>query len=249
MLEIIIENVTENNLKNVSLRIPHYQLITVTGVSGSGKTSLLGKVIFESYLSRKPASCSTITGFENFSDLIYIEQPIQGVSHNTTIGSKLGISKIISRVFVESNESKERGFKTSHFIKGSHEGRCPACEGIGFSQESMDFLSDVISPCERCGGSGFRDEVLGILINGKMIYDVLQIPLNELSGFIDAHLDGKSGKQVISILDLMRKTGLGHLTSGRSMKTLSNGIKAFISPRILQAHLNQWQLSRLDISD
>jgi excinuclease ABC subunit A len=212
-----------NNLKNIDVEILSGIMTVITGVSGSGKTSLLDKVIFESYSSGKPAFCSTISGFENFENLIYIEQPVPGKGHNATIGGKLGISEIISKIFAESNESKKRGYKSPYFINGSRESRCTTCEGSGFSQVSMDFFSDVISPCERCGGSGFKDEVLEIIIDGKTIYDALQIPFDEISGFFDTFLQGKSKIPVKSILELIEKTGLGHLSSGRSLKTLSIG--------------------------
>ena len=87
----------------------------------------------------------------------------------------------------------------------------------------MDFFSDVITPCERCSGSGFSDEVLEIVIDDITIYYVLQITFSEIAGFLDTHLTAKAFAQARSILDLIDKTGLGHLTSGRSQKTLSTG--------------------------
>lgn len=212
-----------NNLRNIDVEIHSGVMTVITGVSGSGKTSLLDQVIFKSYSLKKPAFCKNISGFENFTNLIYIEQPLPGKGNTATVGSTLGISGIISGIFADSKESKAQGYKASHFNNGSRDGRCPACEGTGLNQVSMDFFNNVITPCERCGGSGFRDEVLAIAVDGKTIYDVLQIPFNEISGFLDTHLQVKSEKQVKSILELIEKTGLGHLTSGRSLKTLSTG--------------------------
>ncbi len=212
-----------NNLQNIDVEIPSGIMTAITGVSGSGKTSLLDKVIFESYCSKKPISCENIRGFENFSDLIYIEQPAPVTGHNATVGGKLGVSEIIAKIFAASDESKKRGYKASHFIKGSRDGRCTTCEGTGFNQVSMDFFNDVISPCERCGGKGFSDEVLEIMTDGKTIYDTLQITFDEITGFFDAHSPSKSKEQVMLILELIQKTGLGHLICGRSLKTLSTG--------------------------
>lgn len=212
-----------NNLQNISVEILSGIMTVIIGVSGSGKTSLLDKVIFDSYSSEKPVFCENISGFENFSSLVYIEQPTLGKGHHATVGGKLGISEIISKIFSESVESKKRGFKSSHFINGSRDGRCASCEGKGFIQVSMDFFSDASSPCERCGGSGFSDEVLEIMTDSKTIYDVQQIPFAEISGFFEAHLQGKSKAQAISILELIDKTGLGHLNSDRALKTLSTG--------------------------
>lgn len=218
-----IKNAHANNLKNINVSFPSGIMTVITGVSGSGKTSLLDKVIFGSWNSKKPVLCASIDGIENFEDLIYIEQPIPGKGYNATIGAKLGISEVIARIFADSKESKINGFKQSHFLTGSRDSRCPECEGTGINQVSMDFFNDVNSPCERCGGTGFRDEVMNIKIAGKTIFDALQIPFNETPGFFDGHLNSKTEKQVKQTLDLIEKTGIGHLTSGRSLKTLSTG--------------------------
>jgi excinuclease ABC subunit A len=212
-----------NNLQNIDVEIPSGVMTVITGVSGSGKTSLLDRVIFESYTSARALYCESIRGFENFDHLIYIEQPLPGKGYTATAGSMLGISEVIAAIFAGLNESKTLGFKTSHFTAGSRDGRCPACEGTGVNRVSMDFINDVSSPCERCGGTGFRDEILEIRIDGTTVYDALQIPFGELSGFFDAHLKGKSKQPAASILELVRKTGLGHLAGGRPLKTVSTG--------------------------
>ena len=218
-----ITGASANNLRNIDTEISSGILTVITGVSGSGKTSLLDKVIFESWSSGKPVHCENISGFENFTDLIYVGQPVPGKGYTATVGSKLGISEIIAGIFAGTKESKAKGYKTSHFISGSRDSACPACEGTGYNQVSMDFFSDVISPCERCGGTGFTYEALEITIEGKTVFDVLQIPFNEISGFFDSRLHGKREKYVKSHLELIEKTGLEHLSCGRSLKTLSTG--------------------------
>jgi len=220
---LTISNAHANNLKNIDVVIPSGIMTIITGVSGSGKTSLLDKVIFESYSFKKAAFCENIQGFKNFSDLIYIEQPEPVSGYNATVGGKLGISAIIAKLFTASDESKKREYTPSHFIKGSRDGRCTTCEGSGFSQISMDFFNDIISPCEQCGGAGYRDEVLEIMIAGKTIHDVLQITFDEIIDFFEDHLQVKSEKWLKQILELIQKTGLGHLTCGRSLKTCSTG--------------------------
>jgi len=218
-----IAKANANNLQDIDVEIPSGIMTVITGVSGSGKTSLLDKVIYDSYLSGKPVCCKDISGFSHFSSLVYVEQPTQGKGHNTTTGSVLGLSEIIAKVFAEAGESKKRGYKVSHFIRGSRDGRCTTCEGTGVAQVSMDFFSDIVTPCERCSGSGFSDDVLEITLDKKTIYDALQITFSELPAFFDTHLQTKSLTQAKSILDLIEKTGLGHLTCGRSQKTLSTG--------------------------
>lgn len=219
---LTITGASANNLKNIDVKIPAGVMTAITGVSGSGKTSLLDKVIFNSYSSRKPTYCENIQGFDNFSNLIYIEQPVSA-GHSTTVGGKLGVSEIIAKIFSVSSEGKKRGYKASHFIKGSRDSRCASCEGTGFNQVSMDFFNDIVSPCERCGGTGYSDDVLEVMIDGKTIYDILQITFDEIADFLDTHLHGKSEQQVKTILELIQKTELGYLTCGRSLKTLSTG--------------------------
>ena len=209
-----IEGANANNLRNIDVEIPRGGMTVITGVSGSGKTSLMDRVIYASYEAGRPISCQNITGFGNFADLVYISQSVHGKGHTATVGSMLGISESIAKFFAGSDESKSRGYKSSHFLTGSRDSRCPECEGSGQNRVSMDFFNDVNTPCERCGGTGFRDEVLEILIDGKSVYDVLQIPLADISGFI---------KTNPAVIDLVIKTGLGHLSGGRLLKTLSVG--------------------------
>jgi len=220
---LTIKGAYANNLQNIDLSISSGVMTVITGVSGSGKTSLLDKVINESWIAGKPVLCKEITGFQNFDSLIYIEQPVPGKGYNATVGSKLGISDVIARHFATSDKSKSHGFKTSHFINGSKEGRCQECEGSGESKVSMDFFNDVTYQCERCDGTGFRDEILEVTIDGKSVYDVLQIPFGQLQEFFDQGFSDKEYKHTTQVVELMLKTGLGHLSCGRSLQTLSTG--------------------------
>jgi len=212
-----------NNLQHIDADIASGILTAITGVSGSGKTSLLGKVIYESLLSGRPVNCEEFRGREQFSEVLYIEQSLPGMGQTASVGSKLGISGHIAGIYAAQEDSKRQGFKPQHFMAGSREGRCTACDGTGFSQVSMDFFSDIVIPCERCGGTGFRDEILEVCIGGKNIYDTLQLTFDEMPAFVGAHTPRKLEKAIEKILELIQKTGLGHLSSGRSLKTLSTG--------------------------
>ncbi|HOY33433.1 MAG TPA: AAA family ATPase, partial [Bacteroidales bacterium] len=220
---ISINNAHANNLRNIDVTIMAGMMTVITGVSGSGKTSLLENVIFSSFSVRKPVFCESFYGFENFSDVVFIGQSGPGKGNHTTIGNKLGISEVIAKIFANCDESEKRGLKTSHFIKGSRDSRCVACDGTGLSQVAMDFFNDVVSPCERCGGTGFKDEILGISIDGQTVFDVLQIPFNELSLFFDSYLPGRSGLVVRNMLSILKKTGIEYLNSCRSLNTMSTG--------------------------
>jgi excinuclease ABC subunit A len=220
---LIIKGACANNLRNIDLSINPGIMTVITGVSGSGKTSLVDKVIYESLVSEKPLFCKEITGFENFDDIIYIEQPVPGKGYNATVGTRLKISEYIAKIFAGSDKSRSNGFKTSHFINGSREGRCQECEGTGENKTSMDFFSDVSYPCEKCDGTGFRDEIMEIRVDGKTVYDVLQIPVSELQSFFNVCMRDKQDKNMTQLIGLMVKTGLGHLSCGRTLQTLSTG--------------------------
>jgi excinuclease ABC subunit A len=212
-----------NNLKNIDVEIPSGVMTTVTGVSGSGKTSLLDKVIHESYTSKKPRYCESISGFDRLSELIYIEQNLPGIGYNSSVGTKLGISEACAQLFAASEKSKALGYKASFFMSGARDGSCPTCEGTGINKVGMDFFNDVVSPCERCGGTGFQDKVLEITIDGKTVYDIQLIPFDELFTFLENRLPEKLYRKMMPVFELIQKTGLGHLSSGRLLKTLSGG--------------------------
>ncbi|MEI6577432.1 MAG: AAA family ATPase [Bacteroidota bacterium] len=220
---IVIEKASANNLRNIDVTLPSGLMTAITGVSGSGKTSLLDKVIYESYCAKIPVNCEAIKGIENFSGLIYVEQSSGLSGHHASVGDKLGISGIIAGIFAAAETSKKSAFKSAHFMTGSRDGRCIACEGTGIRQVSMDFFNDVVSPCERCGGTAFRDEVLEIFIEGKTIFHALQITFDELVVFLKKNIHGKSEKAIKQTLELIQKSGLGHLSCGRSLRTLSSG--------------------------
>ena len=212
-----------NNLRDIDLELPSGIMTVITGVSGSGKTSLLDRVVYPGYLAGRAVMCKEISGFEHFSDLIYIEQPLPGKGLTASVGSMLGITDILARIFAGAQDSKRRRFKISHFTPGARDGRCHSCEGTGRHQVSMDFFTDAITPCEKCDGTGFSDEVLEIRMRGKTIWDTLQIPLEKIDEFWDELLPANKKSHANSLIDLLKKTGLGHLTPGRSLKTLSTG--------------------------
>ncbi len=218
-----IQKAHANNLRNINITLSKERMTVISGVSGSGKTSLLDKVIFDSYQQHKPSFCEDISGFENFNSLIYIEQPTPETRHSATTGEKLGISEIIAGIFAGTETSRKLNFKPAHFIRGSRESRCPDCEGSGVNTVSMDYFSDVITPCERCGGSGYNDEVMQITIDGKDIFEIHQLPFTDLAELVEKCLHGKLKNKAFNILQLLEKTGLGHLSSGRVLKTLSTG--------------------------
>lgn len=214
-----IKGAFANNLKNIDLEIPSGVLSVITGVSGSGKTSLLDGVIYESHVAQRPVACCEINGFECFSRLIYVGQQIPFKNAGTMVADYLDIAGTIASVFAVVPECRQMAYKAAHFVKGSREGRCPDCEGNGYHKVSMDFFSDVFSPCERCEGTGFRDEILAVTVEGKNIDGVLHMTFDEWEG---VHAFG-AHKALKPVLDFLRKTGLGHLSPGRLLDTLSTG--------------------------
>jgi excinuclease ABC subunit A len=217
-----IKGACANNLKNIDIDVFKGEMTVITGVSGSGKTSLLDGVIYASHCAGRAVNCAAITGFEKFGSLVYIEQPLPGKGHTATAGSMLGLLEPVAKAFAGSEAAKGAGLKSAHFLSGSREGRCPECEGAGMNTVSMDFFSDAVTTCDRCGGTGFRDEVLQVRAGGLNVYEALQLPFAQLGAFLSANHGGPSGN-IQRVPELIEKTGLGHLSAGRALKTLSTG--------------------------
>ncbi|MEI6764751.1 MAG: excinuclease ABC subunit UvrA [Bacteroidota bacterium] len=220
---LTIEGAYANNLKNINVRIPSRGLIAITGVSGSGKTSLLSEVIYNSYNAGKAVNCSSVKGFENFDDLLLIEQDVPVGSAMSIPATWLGIADSLKKIFGATASAKEAGFKESAFSFLSRDGQCPDCKGSGNTNVSLDFWSDAQVTCETCKGKRYRSEILKIKIEDLSIADVLELPFTELAKFLERNISPKARSQVSKILMMAERTGIGYLTAGQPMNTLSAG--------------------------
>jgi len=220
---IEIKGASENNLKNINVKIPLGKLVLVTGVSGSGKSSLINEILYKSlalniYGSKViPGKCKAIKGMENIDKVIDISQDPIGRTPRSNPATYVGVFDDIREVFTQTKEAKIRGYEKGRFSFNVKGGRCEACFGDGVKKISMNFLPDVYVPCEVCGGTRFNKETLEVKYKEKNIHDVLQMRVEEALIFFENHPKIKRKLQVL--MDV----GLGYIKLGQSAPTLSGG--------------------------
>ncbi|MCR4898365.1 MAG: excinuclease ABC subunit UvrA [Acholeplasmatales bacterium] len=214
----------ENNLKKVSCKIPLGALTLVTGVSGSGKSSLINEVLYKNayvkiYNSKRiiPGKVSKITGLDDITRIIHINQQPIGRTPRSNPATYTGVFDDIRDLFSKTTEAKMKGYDKSIFSFNVKGGRCEACQGDGVKRISMQFLPDVFVKCEVCKGKRFQSETLSIKYKDKNIYDVLEMTVEEALDFFSAH--PKIKRKLQTLYDV----GLGYIKLGQSSTTLSGG--------------------------
>lgn len=218
-----IEGARHNNLKNITVEIPSKALVCVTGVSGSGKSSLVVDIVHR-YLSKhfydsreEPGEVQLISGVERFDKVVAIDQSPLGRIPRSNPATYTKVFDHIRKLYAELPEAKMRGYKQGHFSFNVPGGRCAACEGNGAKRLDMDFLSDVWVRCEVCEGKRFSAETLEVRFKGKNIADVLAMDVDEA-------LDHFSSIPSIErILTTLKDVGLGYMELGQPSPTLSGG--------------------------
>ena len=213
----------QNNLKNIDVEFPLGKFICVTGVSGSGKSSLVNEILYKQLASDLngarplPVQCEKITGIENLDKVIDINQSPIGRTPRSNPATYTGVFTDIRELFAQTTDAKMHGFNAGRFSFNVKGGRCEACQGDGIVKIEMHFLSDVYVPCEVCGGKRYNRETLAVKYRGKSIYDVLEMTVDEACDFFANH-------QKISVkLNTLKNVGLGYVKLGQSATTLSGG--------------------------
>ena len=213
----------QNNLKNIDVEFPLGKFICVTGVSGSGKSSLVNEILHKQLASDLngarplPVKCKKITGIENLDKVIDINQSPIGRTPRSNPATYTGVFTDIRELFAQTTDAKMHGFNAGRFSFNVKGGRCEACQGDGIVKIEMHFLSDVYVPCEVCGGKRYNRETLAVKYRGKSIYDVLEMTVDEACDFFANH------RKISDKLNTLKNVGLGYVKLGQSATTLSGG--------------------------
>ncbi len=213
----------ENNLKNISVEIPLGQFVCVTGVSGSGKSSLINEILYKHLACRLnrakmiPGKCKSIEGTDFLDKVIAIDQSPIGRTPRSNPATYTGVFGDIRELFAQTAEAKARGYNAGRFSFNVRGGRCESCSGDGIIKIEMHFLPDVYVPCEVCKGKRYNRETLDVTFKGKNIYDVLDMTVDEALEFF------ASIPKIKNKIQTMQDVGLGYIKLGQSSTTLSGG--------------------------
>ena len=220
---ITIEGASANNLKEVTAKFPLGTLTCVTGVSGSGKSSLVNETLVRAVRREllgagpKPGPFKKLTGLQQIDKLIEIDQSPIGRTPRSNPATYTGLFDEIRKVFASTREAKQKGYKVGRFSFNVAGGRCEDCEGQGVRKIEMNFLPDLYVPCETCGGARFNRQTLDVRYRDKSIADVLDMPIDEAVDFFE------NFPAIHRMLSSLKEVGLGYVTLGQNCTTLSGG--------------------------
>ena len=220
---LTVHGAAEHNLKNIDVEIPLGKLICVTGVSGSGKSSLVNEILYKHLAAKlnrakvKAGRFESVEGLENLDKVICIDQSPIGRTPRSNPATYTGVFSDIRELFSKTNDAKARGYSSGRFSFNVKGGRCESCEGDGIIKIEMHFLPDIYVPCEVCKGKRYNRETLEVHYKGKSIYDVLEMTVDEGVEFFE-HLPKIARK-----LKTLQDVGLGYIKIGQPATTLSGG--------------------------
>lgn len=223
---IRLEGAKEHNLKNVSVEFPLGVLTAVTGVSGSGKSTLIRKILYPALKRRleaqgeRPGKFKSLSGsIEKINRIEMIDQNPIGRSSRSNPVTYVKAYDDIRNLFADQALAAARGLKAKHFSFNVAGGRCDSCEGEGYVNIEMQFMADVHIVCEQCKGKKFKEEILDVKFDGKNIFDILELTVDEAIDFFTTH----SKTSIVNTLKSLQEVGLGYVKLGQSSSTLSGG--------------------------
>ncbi len=219
----------ENNLKNINVRFPLNVLTVVTGVSGSGKSSLV-KNVFYAALKKHYGGIADRTGMFGMlkgsmhlaKDIEFVDQNPIGRSSRSNPVTYIKAYDEIRKLFADQQLAKQMGYQASHFSFNTQGGRCEECQGEGTVTVEMQFMADIVLECEHCHGKRFKQDVLEVLYKGNSIFDVLEMTVNQAIEFFGAY-SGNTEKRIVKRLKPLQDVGIGYVKLGQSSSTLSGG--------------------------
>ena len=221
--KLVLRGAKGNNLKDITLTLPLGRLICVSGVSGSGKSSLVNATL-QPILSQKffrsqtaPLPYDKIEGIENIDKVVTVDQSPLGKSPRSNPATYTGVFTAIRDLFASLSEAKIRGYRPGRFSFNVSGGRCETCAGNGYKTIEMNFLPDVLVPCETCGGKRYNRETLEVRFKGKSIADVLDMTINQAVEFFAGI------PAIINKIQVLKDIGLGYIKLGQPSSTLSGG--------------------------